>query len=71
MLVFREEEHIDRWCQMWNRPRGEAFSLEQAWTPASAWYGDRLQPGWRRKTVAEAQALLSQIGLRSAFWQLV
>jgi hypothetical protein len=70
MLLFRGEEHIDRWCRSWVLPKGEAFSTEQAWTLASGWYGDRLEAGWCRKTVEEAQALLSGIGLRSAFWQL-
>src|SRR2546426_11405091 len=22
MLVFRSEQHVDRWCEQWNRPRG-------------------------------------------------
>jgi hypothetical protein len=51
MLLFRSEEHIDRWCAMWGQPRGGTLSLEQGWKLANAWYGDdRRDPDWRRKT---------------------
>jgi len=71
MLLFRDEEHVARWCGMPGQPRGEAFPVELAWNLAKAWYGDRLEPGSRRRTAAESQALLTQVGLISPFWKLV
>lgn len=71
MLLFRSEEHIHHWRQAWNQPEGAVFSLRQAWGLARAWYNeDRRQPDWRRKTKDEAQALFTELGLTSAFWQL-
>lgn len=71
MLLFRSDEHIDRWCDMWGQPRGEVLSLEQGWNLAKEWYGpDRRDPGWRRKTVDEVEALFAQLGLTSPFWSL-
>ena len=70
MLLFRSEEHVDRWCRLWGRERGEVFSLEQQWQLAQAWYTDRLQPDWRRKTPEEAVAILREVGLTSPFWDL-
>ncbi len=71
MLIFRSEEHVDKWCHDWNRPRGGILSLDQCWQLAQAWYGpDRRDPAWRRKTVDEAEALFAQLGLTGAFWRL-
>ena len=65
MLLFWSEEHVDRWCKTWKHPRGEVFSVEQQWGLAVAWYADRMDPAWRRKTVEEAQALFTSLGLTS------
>jgi hypothetical protein len=46
------------------------LSLSQAWRLAVAWYQDRLDPGWRRKSPAEAQALFDEIGLAGPFWRV-
>ncbi len=51
-------------------PRGEVLSLEQAWRLAKAWYSDRLEPTWRRKTPEEAQAVFADIRLTAPFWRL-
>jgi len=70
MLLFRSEQHVDRWCQQWNRPRGGTLTLNQGWRLAKEWYADRLSPKWRPKTTAEAQAALARIGLVGEFWRL-
>jgi hypothetical protein len=70
MLLFRSEQHVDRWCQQWNRPRGGTLSLQQGWSLAQLWYGDRLAPDWRPKTVAEAESAFSQVGLVGEYWKL-
>ena len=68
--MFRSEQHVDRWCRQWKRQRGGILSLDQGWRLSQAWYGDRLSPDWRPKTVDEAQALFAKIGLRGPFWRL-
>ncbi len=70
MLLFRSEEHIDRWCAFRGLPRGGIMSVEQCWQLARAWYGDKLSPDWRRKTLDEAEATLAAIGLTDPFWNL-
>jgi hypothetical protein len=71
MLLFRSEEHIDRWCQQWKLGRGALLSVEQAWRLAQAWYGpDRRELAWRRKTLEETEALFKDLGLTSPFWDL-
>ena len=65
MLLFRSEEHIERWCRSWNLPRGATLTLDQGWRLAQAWYGpDRRMPDWRRKTVDEAEELFEELYLK-------
>jgi len=71
MLLFRSEEHVDRWCASWHFDRGAVLSLEQGWELARAWYGaDRRKPEWRRRTLEEAMKLFEELGLTSPFWNL-
>jgi hypothetical protein len=71
MLLFRSEEHIDRWCEMWGQPRGGTLTTAQGWALAQAWYSpDRREPDWRRKTPEEAQALFTSLGMVGDFWKL-
>jgi hypothetical protein len=51
-------------------PRGESFPLEQAWRLAEAWYSNRLEPDWRRRSPEEAEALFAELGLTGDFWCL-
>lgn len=71
MLLFRSEEHVDRWCNTWSQPRGALLTPEQAWKLADAWYSpDRRDPSWRRRTVDETEGLLAQLELTGPFWNL-
>lgn len=70
MLLFRDEEHVDRWCRQWKMSRGAILTLDTCWRLAHAWYGNRLDPAWRRRSPEEAQALFGQLGLTSDFWRL-
>jgi hypothetical protein len=71
MLLFRSEEHIDRWCATWKMDRGGTLSLDNAWQLTQAWFGaDRRAPEWRRRTVDEIETLFAQLGLTSEFWRL-
>jgi hypothetical protein len=71
MLLFRSEEHIERWREEWGQPRGEAFTLQQMWGLAKIWYGpDRRDPDWRRYNLEEAQAIFASLGFTSPFWKL-
>jgi hypothetical protein len=66
MLLFRGEEHIDR-----SRvARGASLTVGQMWHVADAWYQDRADPGWRRKTPQEAEAVFASAGLTGEFWRL-
>ena len=70
MLLFRDEGHIERWCRARDLAPGAALTPGQGWRLAVGWYQNKLSPDWRRHTVEEAEALLANIGLTGAFWDL-
>jgi hypothetical protein len=71
MLLFRSEEHVDRWCTQWALARGAVLTLEQAWRLAAAWFAeDRGAPEWRRPPVDEVETLFASLGLNGSFWAL-
>lgn len=71
MLLFRSEEHVDRWCRSWGLARGATLSPLQIWRLADAWYSpDRRDPAWRRRSVEETESLLAALGLTGSFWSL-
>lgn len=70
MLLFRSEEHLERWRSERSMPRGQTMSPAQQWDLARAWYSNRMQPDWRRRTADEAQEVFASVGLTGGFWQL-
>ena len=70
MNLFRSEEHVDRWCAPRELVRGELITADQAWRLAQGWYKDKLRADWRRHSLEEAEALLTEIGLVGPFWSL-
>jgi hypothetical protein len=70
MLLFRDEGHIDRWCEARELTRGATLTPQQAWRLAHGWYKDKIKPDWRRHTLEEAEALLNSVQLTGPFWSL-
>ena len=70
MLLFRSEEHVERWCSERGVARGALLTLESAHRLAREWYADRLEESWRRKTPDEAQAAFERVGLTGEFWRV-
>lgn len=61
---------METWCRERNTPPGGLLSLDTAWRLAVAWYHDRLEPSWRRKTLEEAKQLFTELGMTVPFWEL-
>ena len=71
MLLFRSEEHVDKWCRDWRFSRGAILTLDQCWRLAKVWFsGDRRDPDWRRRTPQEVRAAWDELGLTGPFWSL-
>jgi len=68
MLLFRSEEHVERWLA--GRPPGATLPVTKLAELGYAWWHDRLAPGWRPHTRDENQAILDELGLSGEFWRL-
>lgn len=68
MLLFRSEGHVDAWLA--GRARGEIIPVLKLAELAEAWWGDRLDRGWRPRTREGSQAILDRLGLTGPFWRL-
>jgi hypothetical protein len=49
---------------------GAVVDLDTLAAMATDWYGDRLDPDWRPRTVGASQAILDRHGLTGPFWAL-
>ena len=70
MLLFRDEEHIDRWSRTRDLSRGATMTPEQCWQLAYGWYKDKVRPDWKRHSLEETEALLAAVGLTGPFWSI-
>ena len=70
MLLFRSEEHVDRWCRVRGLARRPLVTLEQLWQLAVAWYGNRLTVESRRPVGDEVRHIFQEIALRGEFWEM-
>ncbi|MEA2306809.1 MAG: hypothetical protein QOH43_4089 [Solirubrobacteraceae bacterium] len=70
MRLFRSEEDVQGWAAGEGRPVGAIVPVPQLQRLARAWYGDRLDPAWRPRTVEQSQRILRDAGLTGAFWAL-
>lgn len=69
MLLFRSEEHVDRWCRAHGLPKRPLVSLDQLWELSVAWYSNRLSPEARRPVGTEIREIFDRIGLTDPFWR--
>lgn len=69
MLLFRSEEHVERWVAR-GRPRGATLTLEQQWRLARSWFAGRHLPEWRKRTASDAEEVFRSAGLTGDFWRL-
>jgi hypothetical protein len=68
MLLFRSEDHVDRWLA--GRERGAVISISKLAELGAAWWHDRLSPDWQPHTREQNQAILDDLGLTGPFWSL-
>ena len=69
MLLFRSEEHVERWCRTRGLPKRPLVSFDQLWELSVAWYSSRLTPEARRPMGAEIREIFDRLGLTDPFWR--
>ncbi len=49
---------------------GEMLDVSQIWALSQRWYGNRLSPDFRGRTVAQIEEIFRSLNLTSRFWYL-
>lgn len=70
MLLFENEEQINVWSKKHNIPKGDFQPIETIWNFSKKWYGNHLNPEWKKWTIDEAKLLFTEFGLINDIWQL-
>lgn len=70
MLLFEHESQVDIWSKKHNIQKGDVQPLEKIWAFAKEWYGNHLDPNWKKWTIAEAKAMFNTFDLTHKIWKL-
>jgi hypothetical protein len=70
MLLFESESDIDEWCVRHGMKKGDVQPIHTIWEFSKVWYGNHLNPDWKKWTVDEAKAIFQQFGLVSDIWKM-
>ena len=70
MLLFRDEDQVDDWCERRAIQRGDIQPAGTVLAFAAEWYGRHLDRDWRKWTAEEAAAIFARHGLSGEIWEL-
>ena len=70
MLLFRDTDEVDAWCCRHDIPRGDLQPIERIWEFSKVWYGNHLDPEWKKWTLQEAKGIFRKFALTSDTWAL-
>jgi hypothetical protein len=69
-VLFRDEEHVERWRAPRAIAKGAVVPLSQVWQLARRWYAGRAGEAWNPRTPEEAEHVFADVGLSGEFWRL-
>ncbi len=70
MLFFSSEQEVDAWCDQHQIPKGDVQPISKIWPFAQKWYGNHLDPDWKKWTSEEAQEIFKEFELTHPVWKL-
>ncbi len=70
MLIFEDEKQIDLWCERHNITKGDVQPINHIWEFSKKWYGNHLDPEWRKWTKKEATSIFREFDLTHNIWSL-
>lgn len=70
MLVFENETQIEEWTKKHNISKGDIQTIEKIWNFSKKWYGNHLNPNWKKWTIEEAKEIFNEFDLKNKIWQL-
>lgn len=70
MLLFENESRIEEWSERHRFNRGDVQPITKVWEFSKVWYGNHLNPDWRKWTSAEARSIFDQFELTGEIWEI-
>lgn len=70
MLLFSSPGNVDAWCQRHDIPRGDIQPIGRIWEFSKVWYGNHLDPEWKKWTISEAKDIFRKFSLTGDTWAL-
>ncbi len=70
MLIFDKHSEIDVWCKQHDIPKGDVQPIAKIWELSQKWYGDHLNPNWKRWTKIQAKEIFDAFGLTHKVWNV-
>ncbi len=70
MLVFKDLPQVEDWCMQHNIPKGDVQPISKIWEFSKKWYGNHLNPNWKKWTMEEAKELFEEFELNHEIWDL-
>lgn len=70
MVFLRSEEHLERWLGDNGYEPGATLTTPTLNALARRWWWTRLDADWSPRTADESQAILTELGLTGASWEL-
>ncbi len=70
MLVFEHEEQVKSWSKRHDIPLGDIQPIQRIWEFSKKWYGNHLNPNWKKWTSEEAKNLFREFELTHPTWEL-
>ena len=70
MLVFENETQIEEWTKKHNISKGDIQPIEKIWNFSKKWYGNHLNPNWKKWTIEEEKEIFNEFDLKNKIWQL-
>ena len=70
MLIFETETDINLWCDRHQIPKGDVQPITKIWEFAKVWYGNHLNPNWKKWTTQQAQEIFDKFGLTGHIWKI-
>lgn len=70
MLLFETKSAVDDWCRKHRIHKGDIQPITRIWEFSRIWYGNHLNPEWKKWTAAEAKSIFERFQLTSDIWNI-
>ncbi|KAJ5787188.1 hypothetical protein N7457_002178 [Penicillium paradoxum] len=66
---FPSKQEAEQWPRKYGFHTGDIITLDAAWQLSKAWYHDKHEHGYDRKSAEEVDELYTRLGMTSDFWK--